>query len=248
MFFIQTIMRSTFLLLIFLLCAGVNMEAQNRNKPYNLPHIDQRQWQFGFSLAYPLANYKIVHSDFTLPVSDRVLRAGLNQYMSGVSAGMIVNYRLAENLNLRSIPSFTLVDRALNFVEQNEDGSAPIGYGNPVTVSGVYLEVPLYVKYMAKRYTNFRPYVITGFSGRFNWNDNEGALISTKPFELSYDLGFGADFYMFYFKFGIEVRTSIGLNNILNKERPELRLGELYPTKSLDALFSRLFVISLNFE
>ena len=59
--------------------------------------------------------------------------------------------------------------------------------------------------------------------------------------DLYLDLGAGFDFYNEYFKLGVEVKMSYGLNNLIKKE------GTIY-TEGIDRLRSKIFTLSLTFE
>ena len=60
--------------------------------------------------------------------------------------------------------------------------------------------------------------------------------------ELFYTLGAGFDFYLNYFKFGIEFKTSYGLSDILVHD-----YNSMY-SDVLDKLKTQIFYISLTFE
>ena len=59
--------------------------------------------------------------------------------------------------------------------------------------------------------------------------------------DLYGELGAGFDFYTTFFKFGIELKMSYGLNDILKRE------GNIY-TGAVDRLNSKLFLLSFTFE
>ncbi len=238
-----------FILFFLVFVVSEPIFSQNRRRAQNLVHMDNNRWQFGFSLAYPLANIKFVHSDYEFTDgSKEILRAGLSSYQPGVRAGMLISRRLTKHVSLRTVPSFTLSGYEIFLVRQQLSGFAPKPEKEPVTVGLIGLEFPFYVKYSALRYNNVRPYVITGSALRWNLDSNEGELLSTKAVDIAYDIGCGIEFYLPYFKFSIEIKHSLGLSNILKKDRPDLKEEQLAPTRALEKIFSRLFVISLNFE
>ncbi|HAH59769.1 MAG TPA: hypothetical protein DCL86_16640, partial [Bacteroidales bacterium] len=55
------------------------------------------------------------------------------------------------------------------------------------------------------------------------------------------EMGAGFDFYTTFFKFGIELKMSYGLTDILRRE------GNIY-TGGFDDLRSKLFLLSFTFE
>lgn len=60
--------------------------------------------------------------------------------------------------------------------------------------------------------------------------------------EFFYTLGAGFDFYLPYFKFGIELKTSYGLTNILIPEHHSMY------SDVLDKIRTQVFYINLTFE
>ena len=67
-------------------------------------------------------------------------------------------------------------------------------------------------------------------------------LVKLKSNDFSYEVGFGIDFYMKYFKLSPVIVLAIGTNNILIKEE-----GNLF-SESLDKLNSKILQVSVTFE
>jgi hypothetical protein len=59
--------------------------------------------------------------------------------------------------------------------------------------------------------------------------------------DFGYEAGAGLDFFLPYFKFGIELKMSLGLRNLLVPDNTIYAL-------SLDRLRSKVFLISFTFE
>jgi len=81
--------------------------------------------------------------------------------------------------------------------------------------------------------------------------DVRDQLIMIRPFDIYYELGFGIDFYLTYFKFGIEIKYSHGLRNIFTNTNPkgEAPSSEIaYFTNAIDRINSSLWMISFHFE
>jgi hypothetical protein len=60
--------------------------------------------------------------------------------------------------------------------------------------------------------------------------------------EIFYTVGAGIDFYLSYFKFGIELKTSYGLTNILVPD-----FHTMY-SDVMDKIRTQVFYINLTFE
>lgn len=65
--------------------------------------------------------------------------------------------------------------------------------------------------------------------------------IRVKKTDFALEIGTGVDFYTDYFKFGIEVKMSYGLMNILNKE-------QMIYSSSIEELRNKTFQVSFTFE
>ena len=73
---------------------------------------------------------------------------------------------------------------------------------------------------------NIKPFLIGGFSTSFNLASNEdnpednatGTFRSTSS-NFSYELGFGIDIYLYYFKFTPSIRGVFGLNDQLVRDK-----------------------------
>lgn len=176
----------------------------------------------------------------------------------GFTVGIVGNLRLGRYFDLRLIPSLSFGRRDLVYYMYSPDL-----IDSPKTDNGFYLikagssmwdavvvELPLHVKYRSKRYNNFGAYIIGGgnlkfdATGRKNTNktdSNQIIKVKTKLLDFAAEIGAGVDFYNNYFKFGIEVKMSWGLVNILEKENQIL-------DSSFDKLRNNTFQVSLTFE
>ena len=84
------------------------------------------------------------------------------------------------------------------------------------------------MKYSAKRLNNFRPYLKAGLSTAINLNEIEGTLSNNglnnfkfEKFNFYYELAFGIDFYLQYFKFSPSIRGIFSLKNEIPKNTPD---------------------------
>jgi hypothetical protein len=95
---------------------------------------------------------------------------------------------------------------------------------------------------------NFRTYVLAG--GKYAIDMVSQAQVQAKDKELvklqridyGYEVGVGFDFFMEYFKFGIELKMYTGIPNLLVKDERYVY------SSSIDQLNNKTFLISLLFE
>ena len=119
----------------------------------------------------------------------------------------------------------------------------------------VYLDVPVYLKWRTDRVNNVAAYALIGskysrdFQSQENsnvvrGNDNElveADILRLKRGNLSADFGGGLDFFLPYFKFSIQVKTEMGLRNVLVPDISKF-------ASPLEYLRTRSFVVSFCFE
>ena len=81
------------------------------------------------------------------------------------------------------------------------------------------------MKFSSKRVGNVRPYLVGGVSATLNLasnsksvDDNYQQKFRLKPWTQNYELGFGVDLYLEYFKFSPSIRGVFGLNDELIRD------------------------------
>ncbi|MBN1952155.1 MAG: PorT family protein [Bacteroidales bacterium] len=225
-------------------------------KVKNDPTHDDKPVHFGFSLGINTMDYRVDQSP--LAVSNQVY-VGVKDLYPGINIHAIVNFRLAENLDLRTLPGISFNDRYLSYSYiRNLDsviyGSS--GTSRPITLRSAYLELPVLFKYKSLRLNNFRPYLIGGANYRYDLGikreyDYEDQVIMLSKSDFYAELGFGMDFYLTFFKLGVEIKYSLGLTNILERvdrhgNPPADDLAKY--TDYLDGLHSQMVIVSFHFE
>ena len=234
-------------------------------KVQNDPTHDDKLLHFGFSLGFNTMDFNIKHSEAA--VSNNIV-AEVAKLQPGFHVHALSNLRLAEFFDLRFLPGISFGgERHIEYrdlsVEDLQDSEIIDQNNIPVKIESNFLEFPLLLKYKSKRLNNFRPFLIGGINTKFDlagakldWGkkDEDGKkknIVLLKLFDYYYDVGFGMDFYMQYFKLAIELKYSVGLRDVLKTEdkkgeKPYADI-EIY-TNIIDQLHSRMFLISFHFE
>ncbi|MGI6719050.1 MAG: porin family protein [Bacteroidales bacterium] len=209
--------------------------------------------------------YNIIFQDSitelsTLGLSETVKINNIQPKSSfGFSVGIVSNFRLNDYFDFRVIPGLSLTFRHidLNFIRLGDDGLYhPYNellmkeLRKDMTIECVYIDLPILLKYKGKRMRNVRPYMIGGLEYRFdvlalapNIAAKKDDFILTKPHDLYGTFGTGFDIYMFWFKFGIELRMSYGIFNVLNEN-----LTNSIPKDCIENIHSKHFQITFTFE
>lgn len=217
----------------------LNLQAQ-RAKVLNYSTHDDRAIHFGFCLGLNSMDF-IVHNSFSSFQKDSLL-ADVSKPVPGFHIQIISNYRLGEYFDLRFLPGISFGQRDFKFFRNN------ILVNEKHQLESNFLEFPILLKYKAKRLNNFRPYVVTGPNLRVDlaktFSEDDEIYMDLKRFDLYHEIGVGFDFYLPYFKLGLELKYSYGFFNMLERRstnHPEYQ-------NAIDKLNSSIFMVSFHFE
>ncbi len=229
-------MKKSIILHACLICLIFNSYGQ-RELPQNNPNYDMQTYHFGFILGYSQQKLNIRYSEFMNNYNDYLQI--LSDYEPGFNVGIIMDFKIKNNFNIRVTPSFNFTDQKIYYNSENYSVSQPQNSG----LSN--FELPIYLKYRSDRVNNGRLYVLLGpklsidMSSFEKLSDNENLEFKSQNYSL--DIGFGIDIYFKYFKFAPEIKYSYGITNILEKQHNEY-------DNYLNSLSSRSILISLTFE
>ncbi len=236
----QKISRILFFILSVLLLQNVVI-AQSSPKIENLPAYDVRRVRFGFILGINQMNFSVKRSPDYRSFDSLMVVQPAAQW--GFHIGIISDLRLGQHFNARFIPSLSFGDRILDYsiVEKGkiEDYSKMI--------ESTFIDFPLLLKFKSSRMTNVRAYVIGGFKYSIDMASlakkkvQDEGIIKLKRNDYSIELGTGFDFYLEYFKFGIEIKMAYGLRDLLKRE------GTIY-TNTIEKLNTKIFYLTFTFE
>lgn len=216
---------------------------KSKNLPPNLPDFYDYKFHFGFSLGYNRSRFKMkTKSNSTYYDGVRSLNSAEAPAFEIIP---IFDYHFSPNLSLRFTPSFSMQERSLLYTFETG--------GNSIErrVESSYLDLPLSFKFSINRIQNFSTYFSLGakfstdFASNADVNNSTNALanvvIKTKKYDYSYIIGGGFDFFLHYFKLGIDLKSSFGIPNILIQD------NTLF-SSPIESLKTRSFLITLTFE
>jgi hypothetical protein len=206
-------------LLALALFGGNTAAAQQKINSLNKPGYDDRPVHYGFYLAVPFTKYNLQHSQ---EYADQLANGGddaVNPKTDiGFYTGLVLNVRLAEYLDARFVPGVGFYGRTLVF-DNVETTTLETVESMKETVSNTMIELPVLLKYKAKRRSNIRPYIVAGVKPSIDLGKgNNGATrdeisLEVEDFDLALEYGIGIDMFYPYFKFAPELRFSHGLVN-----------------------------------
>jgi len=204
---------TAFLLLFFVLTG----QAQKGRKTFgkdpliNLENFDKQRVYWGYFLGFNSYDYKFDYKKNAPDINvDRT---------TGFSVGLVGDLKLMEYINLRFEPGLYYTQRNLTYTELTR----PIDRDREV--SATYINFPILLKFSSLRTGNIRPYLVGGFSFSKNLGSNETATddnkdqkFRVKEWTKNYELGFGIDLYLEYFKFSPSIRGVFGLEDELIRD------------------------------
>lgn len=239
-------MKRVFPIFFILLFVFSHADAQysKKEKVQNLTQFDLNRYHFGFVLSVNTSNMYVKLKDQT-SFNDSIISITPNS-QPGFNLGMLASWDMTPNWHLRFIPTLSFEERLLDYVFLEADGTFKKFSKN---VSSTYIEFPVLLKYRTNRLNNTALYVLAG--GAFgldvasqedvNNNREDEAIVKIDKTNIYGSFGFGLDFFLPYFKFGIELKSNFGLKNVLIDD------GTIF-SDPIESLNTRSFVISFTFE
>ncbi len=237
------LMKTTVIFLMLFVCAATTSMAQfTDDVVLNLQGEDQKFLNWGYYLGINKYDFQFEYEDDTVNDGENILV----DTSLGFNIGLIGELRLNEFLDLRFEPGLLYTRRTLNF---------PGVFPNPTDaireVNSTYIRFPLLLKASAKRFGNWKPYITGGLytalnlgSNEDSQDDNSSGVFRMKENVYGYELGFGIDFYLEYFKFSPSIRGVFALTDELVPDNDP----NSPHTGNLNAMRTRGFFINFTFE
>ncbi len=235
-------MKKLFIVLaILIFTQSVNAQLFNKERLANIENFDQKKISWGYFLGYNSFDYKFKYREDNPDENVDVQVTG----EGGFNVGLIGDVRISDYINIRLEPGLSFTKRNLVFpgFEEEKDYLRE--------VKSTYIHIPLLVKVSTKRLNNFKPFVVGGFSTSFNLSSNEehpednasGQFRSISN-SLNYELGFGIDFYLFFFKFTPSIRGVFSLSDELVRDANSNSPW----TGNIESMSSRGMFINFTFQ
>lgn len=195
-------MRILIAILFFLTLSTAQAQWLTRPRVQNDQNFDKKLISWGYYLGFNSFDYNFdyIEQQENIQVQKSV----------GFNVGLVGNLRLSEYVDLRLEPGLSFTRRDLLYApDPRFDSPSDLIREVPAT----YIYLPILLKINTKRLNNVRPFVTFGVSTSVNLSSNEenpddnfaGQFrTTTNPF--FYEVGFGIDLYLFYFKFTPSIR------------------------------------------
>lgn len=250
-------MRAVKFITLFLIGFLQSFSQQSDGMGTNLRNFYKGKLHFGFTISANHTDFRIhtvSNAAFPDTVIDKVryrIKSVYTKGDPGFALGIVCDVRVHEYLRARFTPNISFGSRSLEYTLQNAKHDS-----TKIFVKGVestFLIFPIELKLQSKRMGNFGAYVIGGGAYALDLASNKKAAavssnanrlddaVRIKRDDFVYSAGAGVDFYLQYFKFGMELKILNGTKNLIYRD------NNIF-AKSVDKVNSRMVVFSLTFE
>ena len=207
----------------------------------NNPNFDQQRFSYGYFLGFNTYDFDFDYKNHTRGAAfgkdysvDRTI---------GFNVGLIGNMRLSDHLDLRLEPGVSF--NRINFQFTKADA------GTFREINSTFVHIPLLLKFSTTRINNFKPFVVGGVSTSLNLSsnennpeDNEDGQFRMTTNNFYYEIGFGIDLYLYYFKFTPSIRGVFAINDeLVRDDNPDS-----FYTRNVEKMSSRAVFINFTFQ
>jgi len=211
-------MKKLFVLLAFLVVSQSSVaQLFSKEKIKNIENFDKQFLTWGYFLGLNSYDFNF---DYKEDKKDILVETSF-----GFSVGLIGDMRINDYFNIRLEPGLFVTKRNVMYDESYFNGLSFNNSDLLREVNSTYIHVPLLIKASTKRINNFKPFIVGGISTAINLSsneknpdDNDNGEFRTKTNMYFYELGFGIDFYLYWFKFTPSIRGVFALNDELVRD------------------------------
>lgn len=208
----------------------------------NYPTFDRKKVHFGFALGFNTSDfhYRInVDSAYTDSITNINIRK-----QPGFNLGIIGSWDIHEIFHIRFVPSLSFQERLFTY-EYWDKGEMK---SRENRLESTNLDFPLMLKLRSQRINNFAAYALGGFQYSLDLASQKDVdqslgdpIVKIQQHDWSYQVGGGFDFWLPYFKFGIELKLSNGIKNLVIQDNT-------FFMDPIASLRSKVWWFSLTFE
>lgn len=227
-----------------------SVNAQKYGKNTNFLEYKNKDYYFGITLGFNTSKHFTLQSDeFIRNDSIQVIQGAQGL---GFDVNGIVNFKIGDNFDIRSLPGFSFATRVLEFDPLGDNTSSngdPISNLRKESLESILVKFPFHVRYKSAPFKDKRAFVVTGLNYSFDVASNSKVreelarnLIQVSPHDFQFEVGVGMQFFFPYFIFSPEFKFSQGLNNTLIYNQ------NLLESRVIEKLMSRTFTISFHIE
>lgn len=231
------------ILTLALFSQSSNAQLFTKEKIINNENMDKPLLSWGFFLGYNSYDFKFTYNEDKPDI--------LVEKSGGFNVGLVSDLRINDYFNLRFEPGLFINTRTLIYDESYFNGVPFDDSDLKREAKSTYVHFPLLLKASTKRINNIKPFIVGGFSTALNLSSNEnnpddnsvGQFRMTKS-AFFYELGFGIDFYLQWFKFTPSIRGVFAIDDELVRD-----VDPNSPwTSNINSMKSRTIFLNFTFQ
>ncbi|MCK5535960.1 MAG: PorT family protein [Bacteroidales bacterium] len=211
----------------------------------NLTQYDNQILHFGYTIGVNTGSFHIRFVDNFYSLNE-VYGVEIKHH-PGIHMGPIMSAKLHNQVDFRTQIILTFIQRDLIYsLAENPLSPNPTLYTHTMKLESSFVEFPISFKFKSERINNYRVFLLGGINSKLDLasqkkiNEEDMPKIRLHSFDISAETGMGADFYLDYFKFGVELKFSQGLIDMVNRDETEY-------SQVFKRLNSQQIMLSFNF-
>ena len=202
------------LLILTLFVVTENCYAQlfTKKRVLNNENFDKPSLSWGYFLGMNNYDYNFDYVSDTFDIQ--------TEKSFGFNVGLIGNFRISDFFDIRFEPGLVMSNRNLIYDPLSFNQTEFQENIHKREIKSTYIHLPILLKISTKRVNNIKPYIIGGVSTALNLsskeksvNDNSLGEFRTKRNVFFYELGFGIDLYLEWFKFSPSIRGVFAMSD-----------------------------------
>lgn len=198
----------------------------------------QKPYHFGIHLGVGLSDFKIKQNAL-FAQSDSILGI-TSKYGAGFEIGALISYHINRFVEVRTVPSFMFADKNLHY---------SFGNGTIVdkTISQVYFDLPVEMKFKSEPLKDVKFYLVAGLKYGYDIGGNfkvrkQADMPRQSAHDFGVNYGVGLEIHFPQFIFAPEFKV---FNSVLSIHKED---NALPYSKYIKGLYNRTFTFSINFE
>ena len=202
------------LLILTLFVVTENCYAQlfTKKRVLNNENFDKPSLSWGYFLGMNNYDYNFDYVSDTFDIQ--------TEKSFGFNVGLIGNFRISDFFDIRFEPGLVMSNRNLIYDPLSFNQTEFQENIHKREIKSTYVHLPILLKISTKRVNNIKPYILAGVSTALNLsskeksvNDNSLGEFRTKRNVFFYELGFGIDLYLEWFKFSPSIRGVFAMSD-----------------------------------
>lgn len=236
-------MKRLFASIAILLCS-LAIFGQKKTGAENLADFDERLFHFGFALGFNKSNFYMITNNSNYSLEGDSIIGVYVEPQSGFNLGIVSSLNITESLKLRFIPSLSFQERMVNYSYKMPNIVDTV-FNQQQRVESTFLDFPFNFKFRTYRASNFAASFLIGGKYSLDMASQEDVteddILKIRKPDYSFELGIGTDFFLQYFKFGLELKFAMGFPNSLIQENNQW-------SRPIDSLKNQMWLFSITFE